>query len=184
MKLTPELRAIAPKTKKPKKPKAALPPRVTGYVPLPVFRRIEGMRLVSGMNAHEMPFVRSNRVKEERSRVWKALGLCPNSHRFPLVVTITRISPGWLDSDNLVSSAKTVRDMIAHWLGVDDGNAERRGLVRWVVEQRKAGAGAYHVEIHIDWIRSPRRSPLEVLADWQARGCPPAVTAPSPDEVF
>lgn len=170
-----------PKTKKPRTPP---PPRVTGDVVFPFFRRLEGFRLVSGMNAHELPFVRSNRVKTERAAVWAALGLCSPAPPFPLDVTIIRVAPGTLDTDNLAAAAKTVRDMIAYWLGVDDGKAERAGLVTWRVEQRKAGKGAYHTEIDIRRAGVPKRSPLEVLADWQAKGCPPAAVVEHPTEVF
>ena len=49
----------------------------------------------------------------------------PERPVFPIVVTITRLGPRALDSDNLASSGKHVRDAIATWLGVDDGVAER-----------------------------------------------------------
>lgn len=183
MKLTAELHAIAPKTKKPKKKRPPPPPRVVGDVVFPFFRRLEGFRLVSGMNAHEPHFVRHRRVELERMTVRAALGLCPPAPPFPLVVTVTRVAPGVLDTDNLASAAKTLRDMVAWWLGVDDGKAERDGRVLWQVAQRKAGKGAYHTEIDIRAAGAPRRSALELLAEWQAKGCP-SVRHENPTEVF
>jgi copper chaperone CopZ len=38
----------------------------------------------------------------------------------PCVVTLTRVSPGRLDSDGVVGSMKFVRDAVARWIGVDD----------------------------------------------------------------
>jgi hypothetical protein len=63
----------------------------------------------------------------------------------PLLVTITRIAPAALDSDNLVGSAKHVRDGIADWLGIDD----RSPLVTWVVEQERGAPRTYGARIFI-----------------------------------
>lgn len=183
MKLSPELRAIAPKPKKAKKPKAPPPPRVTGPVAFPVCRRIPGMKLQRGGNDREQHFIRSARVKREKDETLAALGLCPASLPGPLVVTITRVAPGTLDTDNLAGACKSVRDAIAYWLAVDDGKAERAGLVTWQVAQRKGGAGAYHTEIDIRLANAPKLSPLEVLSAWQAKGCP-MVRHEHPVEVF
>lgn len=75
------------------------------------------------------------RVKKERAAVAQLLG---QHRRLPLfdsgfAVTLTRCSVGCLDSDNLVASMKAVRDEVAAWLGVDDGDAR----VEWRVEQRR-----------------------------------------------
>jgi hypothetical protein len=50
-----------------------------------------------------------------------------------------------LDGDNLQSGFKAVRDGVADWLGVDDGN----GLVDWQYVQRSGKAGEYAVEIEV-----------------------------------
>jgi hypothetical protein len=42
--------------------------------------------------------------------------------RFPLVVTFHRVGMKTLDTDNLSSSYKAIRDALAGWLGVDDGS--------------------------------------------------------------
>ena len=181
MKLPPELRAIAPRTKKPKTPP---PPRVTGPVAFPVFRRLTGMKLQRGGNDRERHFMRSVRVRREKGETWRALGLCPDVLPGPLVVTITRVAPGVLDTDNLAGAAKSVRDAIAHWLGLDDGKAERAGLVLWQVAQRKGGKGVWHVEIDIRTAGASRLSAVELLTQWQAKGCPPAAVLESPTEVF
>jgi len=64
----------------------------------------------------------------------------------PLIVTITRVAPGTLDSDGVVSSQKAVRDGIADALGIDDGSSR----IDWRYGQRKGSKGQYAVEIRIE----------------------------------
>ena len=63
----------------------------------------------------------------------------------PLEVELVRVAPRRLDSDNLTSSLKAVRDGVADWLGVDDGD-ER---VLWRYRQRKGAPRQYLVEIAV-----------------------------------
>lgn len=60
----------------------------------------------------------------------------------PLVITITRVSPGRCDDDNLVGGGKAVRDSVAAYLGIDDGSP----LVTYRYAQR---VGPWAVEIEI-----------------------------------
>jgi hypothetical protein len=70
------------------------------------------------------------------------------------VVTLTRIGPRDLDSDNLAGSAKAVRDAVARWLGVDDGP---RAPVEWRYAQERPAKGAkrYAVRITIESTGAP-----------------------------
>lgn len=52
----------------------------------------------------------------------------------PVQITLTRCGPRKLDSDNLASSFKAVRDGVADWLVLDDGD-ER---IEWDYEQERA----------------------------------------------
>lgn len=61
----------------------------------------------------------------------------------PYVVTLTRVGPRKLDSDNVQASLKHIRDQVAACLGVDDGD---ESLVRWIYEQAK---GQYAVRIEV-----------------------------------
>lgn len=62
----------------------------------------------------------------------------------PCVVTITRLAnSNGLDSDNLLSSAKGIRDQIAAWLGVDD----RDPRVTWEYAQERAKEYGVRVEV-------------------------------------
>jgi hypothetical protein len=67
-----------------------------------------------------------------------------------VVVTLTRIGPRLLDDDNLASSAKAVRDGVADWLGIDDGDAAR---VSWRYAQEAVGVRRYGVRIDVEVVR-------------------------------
>lgn len=64
----------------------------------------------------------------------------------PIEVTITRIAPRSLDSDNLVSSLKATRDGIADWLGIDDKDTPR---LKWSYAQEKGATKFYAVRVEI-----------------------------------
>jgi hypothetical protein len=40
----------------------------------------------------------------------------------PILVTLTRVSAGTMDDDGLRNALKHVRDAIANWVGIDDGD--------------------------------------------------------------
>lgn len=92
----------------------------------------------------------ANKAKQQR-----AIALMACSDKFgkppkpPIVITITRVAPGALDSDNLASSAKHVRDGVADWLGLNDNDKR----LRWEYSQRKEGRKCYGVEIRIQSLR-------------------------------
>lgn len=76
-----------------------------------------------------------------------------------LVVTITRISPGTLDSDAVPASAKHIRDGVADALGINDNDPR----VTWEYRQEK-GARA-KAGTHAGWgVRIEIRSADEVAA--------------------
>lgn len=107
---------------------------------------IPGLRLDVTPNGRAHWRVRHRHAKRVRALI--PLVLAPHRRALPalpVVVTITRCSPGTMDDDNAVASAKAVRDAIADVLGVDD----RDPRVTWVVRQKRAPWG---VEVEI----SPR----------------------------
>ena len=117
------------------------------------------LRLVSEANAHAHWRVRQRRAKQQRGTVLMALGpaFAPIRNGFmPTHVTITRLSPRQLDSDNLVGACKHVRDGVADALGVND----RDPRVYWVCAQRKpteseqkglAGGYGVKIRVYIPW---------------------------------
>jgi len=62
-----------------------------------------------------------------------------------LWVTLTRIAPDALDTDNLASSNKALRDELAVLLGIDD----RSNDVAWAYAQRRGDVREYAVEVRI-----------------------------------
>lgn len=83
------------------------------------------LRLGKGGNAREHHMARSRRVKKERDAVGWLLRQF-DKPATPCAFVITRIAPGnGLDPhDNLPSSAKSVVDAIAAWMGIDDSRPE------------------------------------------------------------
>ena len=59
-------------------------------------------------------------------------------------VVITRIGPRVMDTDNVDTAAKGVRDSIAAWCGVDDGDSA------WTWEVRGEVARGYAVRVWIE----------------------------------
>jgi uracil-DNA glycosylase len=99
------------------------------------------IRTVSAPNVREHHMARARRVKSER---W-AVGMMLNAHKpppMPVLVLLGRVARSHvpLDDDNLRGALKAVRDEVARWLGVDDGDArvvwryaQKTGSPRWEV---------------------------------------------------
>lgn len=104
------------------------------------------LKLVSEANAHEHWRNRQKRAKAQRAAAKAALGPDVKGPPPPYLITITRIGPRKLDSDNLAGAGKHVRDGVADWLRIDDGD-ER---LTWQYAQRSEGAGVYACEIVIE----------------------------------
>lgn len=70
------------------------------------------------------------------------------------LVTLTRIAPRDLDSDNLPPSMKSVRDELAACLGLDDRNPR----IVWHYQQRRAEKGQerYAVDVLVEVFASER----------------------------
>ena len=127
-------------TKKPKPP--AGPKRIDvpdGAVLIPV-------KTVPGLNAREAWRVRATRVKKERGTAKLAIGPKARTAPLPLIVTMTRVSAGELDSDNLQGALKGIRDGIADAYGVDD----RTPLIEWRYAQRKCKRGVFGVIVEVE----------------------------------
>lgn len=103
------------------------------------------IRSESNLRQHHM--VRHRRTKAQHEAVqWSLRGVKPPQDASRIVVTITRVGARKLDDDNLVGGCKFVRDAIARWIGIDDGNR----IYQWVYNQR-AQRGERKVEITITW---------------------------------
>lgn len=94
-------------------------------------------------NKREHHHARARRTKTHRIAV--AMVLRPPYPSLPVVVTLTRVAPRLLDTDNLGMALKAVRDQVAICLGVTDGPRDER--VRWAYDQRQASTHAVEVRI-------------------------------------
>lgn len=109
------------------------------------------VKTVSESNAHEHWRARQQRAKRQRhAAAWLVRSVCSLAWVARhvdggIVVHLTRVSPGTLDSDNLAASGKHVRDGIADALGIDD----RDPRVTWLYDQRRGPRGHYAVEVRI-----------------------------------
>jgi hypothetical protein len=88
---------------------------------------------------------RRARKQREAARVMVRAALAGRATLDPQTVQLTRIAPRILDSDNLVSALKAVRDGVADAIGLDDGDPR---LV-WAYDQRKGKPGEYAVSVEI-----------------------------------
>ena len=105
------------------------------------------MKIVSVANLRLHWAVKAKLARDQRTRTRMSLNAAAQSSglELPLTVVLTRVAPRRLDGDNLQSGFKAVRDGVADWLGVDDGN----GLIDWQYAQRSAGPKVYKVEIEV-----------------------------------
>jgi hypothetical protein len=103
---------------------------------------IPGMKLHSEANMRCNWIARSRIAKAQRSEV-AAMVSGNKPPPLPVSVVIERSGPRSLDSDNLTISAKHVRDEIAKWLGVNDGD---ESVAKWSVVQK---IGEYAVSISV-----------------------------------
>lgn len=85
------------------------------------------------------------RKKVRGSTVGQLRLLHPRRPRPPLVIKLTRVSVGTMDSDNLQATLKGVRDGVQDWLGIDDGS----DLLSWEYEQEKGPRGYHAVRIEV-----------------------------------
>ena len=110
-------------------------------------RILLAIRTESEANLHEHRMVKANRVKLQRSIVRNTIiqkfGKAMAGVGY--VITLTRIAPRPLDSDNLARSFKAIRDGIADALGIDDGSKR----LTWNYAQEKGPPKRYAVRIEI-----------------------------------
>lgn len=87
--------------------------------------------------------IKAKLAKSHRAMAKHAMAnAAPVAPTLPLTLVLTRVGPRKLDTDNLASSLKSVRDGIADWLGVDDGSPQ----LDWQYAQKRGG---YAVEVEV-----------------------------------
>ena len=106
------------------------------------------IRTRSEANLREHWARRARRAREQRLVARTLVGAkVSNLSGFSCVITVTltRIAPRRLDSDNLARSFKAVRDGVADALGIDDGSSR----IKWCYAQRKGRPHEYAVLVRI-----------------------------------
>ncbi len=78
------------------------------------------LKIVSVANLREHWAVRAKRARRQRLATYLALPPLPKAER--VCVELTRLGPRLLDSDNLVSALKSVRDGVSDRVGWDDAD--------------------------------------------------------------
>lgn len=105
------------------------------------------LKAPSTPNLREHWATKSKRAAAQRG---KARLLTPRWTGGPLLrVTLTRVGVRELDSDNLASACKAVRDGVADRLRLDDGSP----LVEWAYRQEKCLKGAEGVRVEIEALK-------------------------------
>lgn len=102
------------------------------------------IRIVSEANAREHWAAKHRRSSGQRATLKQAIGYFARelkSCRYR--VELTRIGPRTLDGDNLQRSLKAIRDEVAAWAGIDDGDAR----MEWHYEQERSPAYGVRVRV-------------------------------------
>jgi hypothetical protein len=104
------------------------------------------LRTFSESNTRVHWAVRAKRARIQRNFarlfVGSSLARSGPMHAGAIIITLVRIGPGKLDSDNLAGALKAVRDGVADALGLDDGDPR----LEWQYGQEK---GPYNVRVEI-----------------------------------
>lgn len=113
-----------------------------------MIRAVVPVRAVSTLNAREHWAAKARRAAAHRGAAHVALlaASVPSPPTGPVRVLLTRIGPRRLDSDNLAGACKAIRDGVADWLGIDDGDPR----VTWEYGQRRGKAREYAVEVEVE----------------------------------
>lgn len=109
------------------------------------------IRLVSEANNTEHWTKKRKRKLQQQKMIGYLLNSQERPPYFPVLVTLTRISPRWLDSDNLQMAFKSIRDCVSNWLipGKAPGQADSDKRIQWHYMQEKGQPKEYAVQITI-----------------------------------
>lgn len=102
------------------------------------------LKILSEANLRCHWAARAARMKRHRQTA-DVMTPAPRLVSLPATITLTRIAPRALDSDNLAGGFKGVRDGVADKLGINDNDPR----VTWVYAQRKGKPREYAAEVEI-----------------------------------
>ena len=114
---------------------------------------IEGLKVLSEMNLRQHWRKRAARFREQKMVVWYFLSEAlkkPPLDAIPCTVTLTRIGPRKLDSDNLAGGFKAIRDEVARWMGINDNHPDVVWAYQQVTSKEVKVGYSYRVRIKIE----------------------------------
>lgn len=103
------------------------------------------VRIESTPNKREHWAAKAKRTSAQRSTAYYVMKSLPRPAWSRMTVQLTRVAPRAMDSDNLASGFKAVRDGIADWLQIDDGSDR----IAWTYAQAKGRVREYLVRVRI-----------------------------------
>jgi hypothetical protein len=89
---------------------------------------------------------RRSQKEREQTLMFVRAAVLRHGIKLPVLVTLTRISAGELDDDNLRSSGKSVRDGVADVFGIPDNDPR----IRFAYAQEKCKPKTYGVRIELE----------------------------------
>lgn len=102
------------------------------------------LKLPSGANLREHWATRARRASKHRHLAFLLVAANRPLPALPVTITLTRVAPRALDSDNLAYAFKATRDGIADAYGLDD----RDPRITWCYSQEH-GAAAIRIDIEV-----------------------------------
>lgn len=115
------------------------------------------LKVVSESNIHEHWTKRAKRAKRQRRNVCMIMRpyvLCREQITSGfLTITLTRIAPRNLDSDNIRGAFKAVRDGVADVLGMKN---DESSFLNWEYAQEKGGVKEYGIRIEIEKLEAQK----------------------------
>lgn len=111
------------------------------------------IRIESTPNLREHHHARAKRAREHRASAFYCLKSAKAPHALPCVVTLTRVAPRSLDTDNLVSGLKAARDGVADYLLILEGSKkvdDSDPRITWRYAQIKGDPKEYAARICIE----------------------------------
>lgn len=110
------------------------------------------IQVISEANTHEHWSKAHSRHKRQKFAVRMAMLSSRISQKLPVTVTMTRLSPRLLDSDNLQMAFKYIRDAISEHFITDKapGRADDHPDFVWLYGQKKSKMKGIELSFHWD----------------------------------
>lgn len=117
----------------------------------PLFTLELDIKTVSEANQREHWAIKRARHFKQRKAFYFQTHLLMRKATLPCHIRLTRLAPRQLDSDNLVSAFKAIRDTIADMIrpGLAPGQADNTTEITWDYKQEKSPPKSYKIRVEI-----------------------------------